>query len=107
MRSLVTLFLGALLVIGLAVLPAVQASEEKTHQVNAEFVSVDAEAKTITIKADGKNMILPLEGKAIEEAKNFKAGDRITVTCRDDDKGLHQAVVSVARAQASSEKKKD
>lgn len=106
MRSLATLFLVALLVIGLAALPAAQAAEDKTHQLNAEFVSVDAEAKTITIKSNGRSIILPLEGKALEEAKNFKEGDAITITCRDDDSGLHKAVVAVAKAQASSEKKK-
>jgi uncharacterized protein (UPF0333 family) len=73
----------------------------KTHKVEAEVVSTDAAAKTITIKSDtGENKTAPVEGKAIAELKTVKAGEKYTLTCRDNEAGEHQAVVAIAKIPA-------
>lgn len=72
----------------------------KTHKVEAEVVSTDLAAKTITIKADPENKTAPVEGKAIAELKTVKAGGMYTLTCRDNEAGEHQAVTNIAKAPA-------
>jgi hypothetical protein len=86
------------------------ASAAKTHDVTAEVVSVDAANKTITIKGEKDNTTAPVEGKAIAALKNVKAGEKYVLTCRDDEKGAHQAVTAIhpaaaAKAPAKAEKK--
>lgn len=80
---------------------------EKTHEVPAEIVSVDAMAKTVTIKADPANKTLPADEKAITALKD-KTGQKVTLLCRDNEKGEHVAVAGVkadAKAPATPEKK--
>jgi hypothetical protein len=73
----------------------------KTHDVNAEFVSADATKKTITLKAeDGSEKTVPVEGKALAAIKTLKANEKVTATCRDNDKGEHQAVTDIKPAAA-------
>jgi hypothetical protein len=73
----------------------------KTHKVEAEVVSTDAAAKTITIKSDtGENKTAPVEGKAVAELKTVKAGGKYMLTCRDNEAGEHQAVINIAKAPA-------
>jgi hypothetical protein len=73
----------------------------KLHDVNAEFVSADAAKKTITIKAeDGSEKTAPVEGKAVASLKGLKSGEKIIVTCRDNEKGEHQAVTAIKPAPA-------
>jgi hypothetical protein len=68
----------------------------KTHDVNVQFVSADATKKTITVKGeDGSEKTVPVEGKALVSVKTLKANDKITVTCRDNEKGEHQAVTDI------------
>lgn len=100
MKNLATTFLAVILAVGVALAaPAAWAAAGKTHQFNAEFVSADENAKTVTVKtADGKNLILRAEDQAMNAAKNLKAGDSVTITCRDNDKGVHEAVVSIEKA---------
>ena len=84
----------------------------KTHKVEAEVVSTDLAAKTITLKSDtGENKTAPVEGKAAMELKNVKAGEKWTLTCRDNEAGEHQAVIAMhktpaAKATASKTEKK-
>jgi Cu/Ag efflux protein CusF len=73
----------------------------KTHQVACEVVSVDATAKTLTIKTEsGQTSTLPVEGTALKRLANLKAGEKITATCRDNEKGEHQAIVGFRPAAA-------
>ncbi len=74
----------------------------KTHKVEgAEIVSTDAAAKTITIKSEsGENKTVPAEGKAITEMKSVKPGEMWTLTCRDNEKGEHQAVIAMTKTPA-------
>lgn len=61
----------------------------KTHKLNAEFVSADATKKTITLKIeDGSEKTVPVEGaKTLASLKTLKANEKVTVTCRDNEKG--------------------
>lgn len=89
---------------------AAKAATAKTHNVTAEVVSVDAAKNTITIKGETENTTAPVEGKAIAALKTVKAGGKYVLTCRDDEKGAHQAVTAIheaaeAKAPAKAEKK--
>ena len=80
-----------------AAAPAKQATAaEKTHVVEAEVVSADAVAKTITIKGD-PNKTVAVDATAVGSLKDLKAGDKVKLTCRDNDKGEHQAVTKIAK----------
>jgi hypothetical protein len=37
---------------------------------------------------------------ALTEAKSFHSGDKVTLTCRDDDKGQHQAITKIMKRKA-------
>ena len=73
----------------------------KTHEVEAEIVSYDATAKTLTIKGTPDNKTVPVEAKAVASVKDLKAGDKVTLICKDNDKGEHQAVAGVKPAKKS------
>jgi hypothetical protein len=78
--------------------PAPSFAKGKTHDETAEVVSIDAQAKTITIKdAKGENHTAPLLGTAVTEAKAIKAGDKVTVTCQDNEKGDHEGVTAIKK----------
>jgi hypothetical protein len=83
---------------------AAKAQAGKTHEVTAEVVSVDAVKNTITLKGDKENHTAPVEGKAVASLKTVKAGDKVTVTCRDNEKGEHQAVTEIKAAAAPAKK---
>jgi hypothetical protein len=77
--------------------PAKQATAaEKTHTVEAEVVSADAAAKTLTIKGD-PNKTITVDASAVGSLKDLKAGDKVKLTCRDNEKGEHQAVTKIAK----------
>src|SRR5262249_56150956 len=84
---------------------AAAATVTKTHQVPAEVVSADTTKNTLTIKTeDGTEKTAPVEGKAIAALKTVKAGEKVTLTCRDNDKGEHQAVTAIHPAKAPATK---
>jgi len=66
----------------------------KTHVVEAEVVSMDVTAKTLTIKGD-PNKTVPVEGVALTQLKDLKMGEKVKLTCRDNEKGEHQAVTDI------------
>lgn len=78
---------------------AIPAPGEKTHSMKAEVVSVDTAAKKITIKDEkGETKTAPVLESAAAKLKDFKAGDKVTLTCQDSDKGEHQGVSDIAKA---------
>lgn len=88
------------LAVGLGFLPAVLATEAgKTHDVNAEVVSVDTKANTITVKDEsGKTQTWTVLEEARDSLKNVKAGDKCTFTCKDNEKGEHQGVKAIRKS---------
>lgn len=62
--------------------------------IAAEVISVDTAKNTITLKTDKGEVTAPAEGKAIASLKTVKAGDKVTVTCRDEN-GEHKAVTFI------------
>jgi FtsP/CotA-like multicopper oxidase with cupredoxin domain len=72
----------------------------KTHVVEAEVVSADATAKTLTIKGD-PNKTVPVDAAAVASLKNVKAGEKVKLTCRDNDKGEHQAITHITVEKAA------
>jgi hypothetical protein len=64
--------------------------------VKGEVVSVDLTAKTLTFKDDaGTSKTVPATGKALDSLKTLKAGDKVVLTCTDNDKGEHQGVSAI------------
>lgn len=77
-----------------------QKAAGKTHQVEVEVVSVDTTGKTVTAKtAEGQSNTYSLEGSALKRINDLKAGEKITATCRDNEKGEHQAIVAFRPAK--------
>ena len=104
------LFLSALFVIaGVATAsdtttkPATaKAATVKTHVVEAEVVSADATASTLTIKGEKENAILKVDASAASQLKALKTGEKVKLTCRDNDKGEHEAVTHIVAEKAKT-----
>jgi hypothetical protein len=77
----------------------------KTHVVSAEVVSTDATGKTITIKDASGDKTVPVEGKAVASLSTVKAGDKVKLTCRDNEAGEHQAVTAIHKSTATASTK--
>jgi hypothetical protein len=73
----------------------------KTHDVTGAVVKADAAAKSLTLDVSGKEMTLKVEGDAANQLKDLKAGDKVTVSCRDDANGAHQAITKIVKAKAT------
>jgi len=80
-----------------------KAAAVKTHVVEAEVVSADVTAKTLTIKAE-PNKTVTVEGAAIAQLKDLKMGEKVKLTCRDNDKGEHQAITHIKVEKAPATK---
>lgn len=90
----------ALTLVGLTLPSAIQA-KGKTHDITTEVVSVDVKARTITIKDDkGQDMTAAVMENALEDLKKVKTGDKVIVTCQDNEKGEHVAVSAIKPAKA-------
>jgi hypothetical protein len=93
--AMVILFFAGLM------LPLAEESKGKTHDVVAEIVAVDANAKTITIKGDdGQDKTAPVKESAVAELKKIKPGDRVILTCQDNEKGEHEAIIAIKPAKS-------
>jgi len=74
-------------------------------QVAGEFVSADAEKKTVTFKNDkGESLTWPVEGKALESLKSVKAGDKVTIHYSVDEKGAPKAATEIKSAVVAQAK---
>jgi ABC-type Fe3+-hydroxamate transport system substrate-binding protein len=80
-----------------------KAAAVKTHVVEAEVVSADVMAKTLTIKAE-PNKTVTVEGDAVAQLKDLKMGEKVKLTCRDNDKGEHQAITHIKVEKAPATK---
>jgi ABC-type enterochelin transport system substrate-binding protein len=99
MKRLVSV-LSILAVAGLIFVQAAQAAEKKTHEMTATVVSIDMDAKTITIKDDKGEKTAPVLPEALGSLKSIKAGEMVVLTCLDNDKGEHQGVTAIKAAPA-------
>jgi hypothetical protein len=79
------------------------AAAVKTHVVEAEVVSADATAKTLTIKGD-PNKTVPVDATAASHLKTLKAGEKVKLTCRDNEMGEHQAITHITVEKAPATK---
>jgi hypothetical protein len=88
--------------------PAKSHTMMKTHTVEAEVVSANETAKTLTIKTDKGDQTVPVEGAAVSELKSVKAGEKVKLTCRDNEKGEHEAITKIhaEKTPAATTKKK-
>ena len=94
-------FATALLFLAGLALPMASETKGKTHDVTTTVVAVDAAAKTITIKDDtGQDKTVPVMDGAVESLKKLKAGDKVVLTCKDNDKGEHEGVSAIKPAKA-------
>ena len=84
--------------------PAAKAAPAKTHNVDGEFVSFDAAKKTMTLKTDSGETTAPVMGKALTQVKSIKAGDKVTVTCKDKADGTHEGAIAIKKAVATAAK---
>ena len=76
--------------------PALAGDKDKSHEVTAEVVSVDTDAKTITIKNEkGEASSAPVLEGALAALQTVKAGDKVTLTCLDDESGNHKGVIAI------------
>jgi hypothetical protein len=78
----------------------------KTHVVDAEVVSADATAKTLTIKGETENKVLKVDAVAVGHLKNLKAGEKVKLTCRDNEKGEHEAITKIVVEKTAAPKQK-
>jgi Cu/Ag efflux protein CusF len=76
----------------------------KTHDVKGTVVSVDLKEKKITFKTEkGDNQTAPVMDAAAESLKILKAGDKVILTCTDNDKGDHQGISAIRVAPEANE----
>ena len=95
------LFVAALLIVQVTPLLA----GEKTHEMKGEIISVDAAGMKITFKDEkGEEHTAPVMGKALESFKNLQPGQKVKLTCSDNDKGEHQGVSDI-KVMKEGEKK--
>jgi hypothetical protein len=114
MKKLVLLLCALFIVAGVAsaaqaTAPAKPAAPAaKTHVVEAEVVSADAVAKTLTVKTEQAESTMKVDAEAAKHLKALKAGEKVTLTCRDNDKGEHEAIshITVEKTPAKTPDKK-
>jgi hypothetical protein len=80
-------------------LPLAAAAAGKTHEVTTQIVSIDAKANTLTFKDDkGESKTAPVLASAVPQLKDFKAGDKVVLTCQDTDGGQHEGISAIRKA---------
>ena len=73
----------------------------KTHDITTEVVAVDVKARTITLKDEkASDFTVPVMESALEDLKKVKSGDKVIVTCQDNEKGEHVAISAIRPAKA-------
>jgi hypothetical protein len=74
----------------------------RTHSVTGEVVSADTTAKTITVKPEkGENFTASVDDTVVNELANLKAGDKVNLTCRDNENGEH-LIVQITKQKAAA-----
>jgi hypothetical protein len=81
-----------------------KAAAAKTHVVEAEVVSADATAKTLTVKTDKGDATMKVDASAASHLKTLKAGEKVKLTCRDNEKGEHEAITHITVEKTPAKK---
>jgi FtsP/CotA-like multicopper oxidase with cupredoxin domain len=107
MRKLLLLVLAACVVASFSALPSPALAAGKTHDMAGTIVSVDTAGKKITFNDDtGTSMTVPVLDKAVGSMKNLKAGQKVTLTCQDNDNGDHEGVSAIKVMDSAKAAKK-
>jgi hypothetical protein len=108
MKKIALLLTGAMIVAGAALAAetksATKPATAKTHVVEAEVVSADAAASTLTIKGTPDNKTVKVDAAAAAQLKALKAGEKVKLTCKDNDKGEHEAITHITVEKAATTK---
>jgi Cu/Ag efflux protein CusF len=76
------------------------AAAGKTHDLTATVVSVDVQAKKLTFQDEaGTTSTSPVLDRAVESLKSIKAGEKVVLTCRDNENGGHEGVIAIRPAE--------
>ncbi len=78
----------------------------KTHVVEAEVVSADATAKTVTVKTEKGEATMKVDAAAAAHLKTLKAGEKVKLTCRDNEKGEHTGIIAIKAVKPTAAKSK-
>lgn len=92
--------LGVLALAMVAMTTLAGAGEKKHHEVTVTIVSMDATAKTLTFKDDkGADKTVPVLESGLADLKSIKPGEKVVLTCEDNDKGEHQGISGIKPAK--------
>ena len=106
MRKLLLLVVAAFVVASVSAHRSPVLAAGKTHDMAGTVVSVDPEGKKITFKDDtGTSITAPVLDSAVGTLKTLKAGEKVTLTCQDNEKGDHEGVSAIKIAKATTTKK--
>ncbi len=107
MRKLLLLVLAVFVVASVSAHRSPVLAAGKTHNMAGTVVSVDPDGKKITFKDDtGTSMTVPVLDTAVGSLKNLKAGQKVTLTCQDNDNGDHEGVSAIKVAKSTKTAKK-
>ncbi len=96
MKKLAIVIVLALVVAVMAPVMANEMAKKNTHEMTAWFVSADAKTNMMTIKDEkGEEKTVPVMAAAVKEMSSLKAGQKMMLTCMDDEKGMHQGVSAI------------
>jgi hypothetical protein len=100
------LALAVIVTVSLLVSAAPAVAAGKTHEVKGTVVSTDAAGKKITFKDDtGSSMTVPVLDKAVATLKTLKPGEKVVMTCQDNEKGDHEGVAAFKVEKAAKASK--
>jgi hypothetical protein len=93
----VAVLMVVVLVAGLMLVQANTATAAgKTHDMKGTVVSADVAGKKLTFKDDsGTSITAPVLDSAAASLKTVKAGDAVTLTCQDNEKGDHEGISKI------------
>lgn len=98
---------ACLVVLAAAAVVAAQSETDrpkKYHSVDAEVVSADTKAMTITVRVAGGEQTERVSALAKTRLGVVKAGDQVVLSCKDVDGG-HREVVAIRAAKATEKQK--
>lgn len=107
MRKLLLLVFAAFVVASVSAHLSAVSAAGKTHDMAGTVVSVDTDGKKITFTDDtGTSLTVPVLDKAVGSLKTLKAGQKVTLTCQDNENGDHEGVSAIKVAKAAKTAKK-